>query len=214
MTLFPNKITDFDKQIAVVLAQLAHFVHPNIVARIREHNEKERPDFEKLFSDKIEVRDYLFNGSACVFPGVRRFVSRRGKRFAYNSGYKAIIDGNRFPRHIWTYLVSRIAYSGPAWKKTKLNEFELVHLFAHKETETEFEREFFDECDPCVRPYGNFTCAANVVLLPKGTVRPTDNSTKIKGMFFKRYIDLYGEVPLNGRSGFRHSKVPDWYEEL
>ena len=33
MTLFPNKITDFDKQIAVVLAQLAHFVHPRYSRR-------------------------------------------------------------------------------------------------------------------------------------------------------------------------------------
>ena len=56
MTLFPNRIADFDKQIAVVLAQLAHFVHPDIVKKIQEHNEKEYPRFEQLFSDKIEVQ--------------------------------------------------------------------------------------------------------------------------------------------------------------
>ena len=214
MTLFPNKIADFDKQIAVVLAQLAHFVHPEIVAKIREHNEKEYPLFEQLFSDKIEVRDYLFSGSACVFPGVRRRVARRGKRQEYSSDEMAILDGNRFPRHLWAYLVSGRGYSAQMWKDTQLDEFELAHVFAHKKDEAKLENKFFDKFNCCVKPYGNFTCAANVVLLPKGTVRPTDNSTKIKGIFFKRYIDLYGETPLNGRSGFRDCEVPDWYEEL
>ena len=212
--LFENRVALFDREIANILAQLAHFVHPKIVAKVQERNKKEYSRFEQLFANKIEVGDYLFEGSACVFPGVRRFVSRRGKRFTYNSDYKAIIDGNRFPRHIWTYLVSGIAYSGPTWKNTELNEFELVHLFAHKETETEFERQFFAEFDAGVVPHGNFTSAANVALLPKGTVRPTDNSTTIKGVFFKRCIDLYGESPLSGRSRFKESLVPDWFDDL
>ena len=220
LTLFPNKIADFEKEIAVVLAQLAHFVHPDIVAKIQEHNERERPDFEQLFSDKIEVRDYLFSGSACVFPGVKRRVARRGKRFEYNPEERAILDGNRFPRHLWAYLVSGRGYSARMWEDTHLGEFELAHVFAHKEDEIEVEKKFFDKdkFDACVEPYGNFTCAANVVLLPKGTVRPTDNSETIKSVFFKRYIDLYedvyGETPLNGRGGFKHAEVPGWYEEL
>ena len=106
---------------------------------------------------------------------------------------KAILDGNRFPRHLWAYLVSGRGYSARMWEDTGLGEFELAHVFAHKEDEAKLERQFFDKFDACVRPYGNFTCAANVVLLPKGTVRPTDNSTRIKGIFFKRYIDLYGD---------------------
>jgi hypothetical protein len=45
-------------------------------------------------------------------------------------------------------------------------------------------------------------------------VRPTDNSKIIKAAFYKRYIALYGESPLNGRSGFNDSLVPSWYHEL
>ena len=209
-----NRVALFERKIANILAQLAYFVHPRVVEKVQERNKEEFPFFEQLFINQIEVGDYLFEGSACVFPGVRRFVSRRGKRQSYNSDYEAIIDGNRFPRHLWTYLVSGRAYSGPSWKKTGLNEFELVHVFAHKETETEFERQFFAEFDADVRPHGNFTSAANVALLPKGTIRPTDNSTTIKAVFFKRCIDLYGEAPLNGRCTFIESLVPDWYDEL
>jgi hypothetical protein len=57
-------------------------------------------------------------------------------------------------------------------------------------------------------------CACKVVLLPKGTVRPTDNLRAVKAAFYKRYVDLYGEAPLNGRHGFNQSLVPDWYSDL
>ena len=53
-----------------------------------------------------------------------------------------------------------------------------------------------------------------MALLPKGTVRPTDISKAIKAAFYKRYINLYGESPLNGRNGFNESLVPSWYSEL
>ena len=209
-----NRVDEFNRDIAKILAQLAHFVHPDVVVRIQERNWQDRPVFERLFMDKIDVDNYLFEGSACVFPGVRRYISRRGTRFQYNPDEKAIIDGNRFPRYIWTYLVAGKGYSGPTWKDTGLNEFELVHVFAHKDTETGLESRFFDEFDDSVIPYGNFTSAANVALLPKGTVRPTDNSDTIKAVFFKHCVDLYGESPLAGRSGFIESRVPDWYKEL
>ena len=80
--------------------------------------------------------------------------------------------------------------------------------------ENQFEKRFFSTIQDDLYPYGNFSCACNVALLPKGTVRPTDNSKAIKAAFYKRYIDLYGESPLNGRSGFNESLVPNWYNEL
>jgi hypothetical protein len=45
-------------------------------------------------------------------------------------------------------------------------------------------------------------------------VRPTDNSPEIKSVFYKRYIELYGEETLSGRGGFKHDSVPDWYSEI
>ena len=78
----------------------------------------------------------------------------------------------------------------------------------------EFEQEFFESIQPDLHPYSDFTCAGNVVLLPKGMVRPTDNSTAIKAAFYRRYIELYGEEPLIGRSGFKESRLPIWYGQL
>ena len=209
-----NKITEFEKEICFILAQLAYHVHPEIVQRIQRRNREEYDYFKELFSDRIEIDHYLFYGSACVFPGIRRYVSAKGKKNAYNEEYKAIIDDNTFPRHLWCFLANGKTYNGPNWKNSGLGEFELAHVFTHKESEIDFEKRFFR----CVRedlyPYGNFSCACNVVLLPKGTVRPTDNSTTIKAAFYKRYVELYGEAPLNGRRKFNESLVPDWYNEL
>jgi len=209
-----NRVKKFEEDICSILAQLSYHIHPKIIELIKARNIEEFEYFRDLFLNRIEVSHYLFAGSACVFPGVRRYVSGQGKMSSYNHSYRAIIDDNTFPRHLWTFLANGKTYNGPNWRKTRLNEFELAHIFTHKESEIESEKAFFSSIQPDLYPYSNFTCACNVVLLPKGTVRPTDNSRAIKAAFYMRYIELYGEEPLIGRSGFKKSLVPDWYGEL
>lgn len=209
-----NRIGEFESEICSILAQLAYHIHPAIIEYIKARNIEEYGYFRNLFLDRIEVSHYLFDGSACVFPGVRRYVAGQGTRHRYNLTYRAIIDDNTFPRHIWSFLANGKAFSGPNWKQTGLGEFELAHVFTHKESEIALEEEFFDSMQPDLYPYSDFTCAGNVVLLPKGTVRPTDNSRAIKAAFYRRYIELYGEDSLMGRSGFRKALVPGWYGEL
>jgi hypothetical protein len=214
MNIPENKIDAFNKDIAIILAQLAYHISPEIVKYIVDQNKNDLAFFEKIFGSKIDIKNYLFNGSDCVFPGIRRYVSGEGDKRKYNTSYRAIIDDNVFPRHIWCFLMNDRCYSGPNWKETGLDEFELAHIFTHKESEINIERKYFKEIDDNVFPYGEFTSAANVVLLPKGTVRPTDNSTILKSIFYKRYIDLYGENTLNGRKGFIHDSIAKWYSEL
>ncbi|HET6497610.1 MAG TPA: hypothetical protein VFH17_00950 [Coriobacteriia bacterium] len=212
--LFENRISQVERDICGVLTHLAHHVHPAIVEVVQERNRDEFDYFRDLFADRVEVSHYLFDGSACVFPGVRRYTAGRGERQSYNPDYAAIIDDNAFPRHIWCYLESGKGYSGPLWRDSGLGEFELAHTFGHKTSEMEAEKQFFSSMRPDLHPYGDFTCAGNVTLLPKGTVRPTDNSNAAKAVFYRRYIDLYGESPLNGRSGFSDTLVPVWYSDL
>jgi len=209
-----NRIAEYEKDICSILASLAYHIHPKIIEIIQRMNSDEYGYFKDLFEGRINVDYYLFDGSACLFPGVRRYVSGEGKKKAYNREYRAIIDDNTFPRHIWCFLENGKTYNGPNWKNTGLGEFELAHVFTHKESELEFERQFFSNVVDDLYPYGDFTCACNVALLPKGTVRPTDNSKAIKVAFYMRYIELYGEKPLNGRSGFNHELVPNWYSQL
>ncbi len=209
-----NRISEHEKDICSVLAHLAYHIHPRIVELVQERNIEEYGYFKELFDRNINVDHYLFDGSACVFPGVRRYVSGQGKKKAYNPEYQAIIDDNTFPRHIWCFLENGKTYNGPNWRDSGLGQFELAHVFTHKESEIDFEKQFFTTVVDNLYPYGDFSCACNIALLPKGTVRPTDNSKAIKAAFYKRYVDLYGESPLNGRSGFNQSLVPSWYREL
>ncbi len=212
--IIQNRISEFEFEICSILAQLAYHIHPAVVERIKAKNLAEYDYFSTLFRDKIDVSNYLFDGSACVFPGVRRYIAAQGAKRRYNPSYQAIIDDNVFPRYIWSFLLNGRAYSGPSWKETGLGEFELAHVFTHKKSEIEFEKQFFDSMQSDLRPHSDFTCACNVVLLPKGTVRPTDNSKAIKAAFFMRYVELYGEDTLIGRSGFKNSEVPSWYGDL
>jgi len=210
MNIPKNKIDIFNKDLAIILAQLAYHISPEIVKYIVERNKAEQPFFEKLFGNNIDIGNYLFDGSDCVFPGCRRWDTQKGDKIRYNSDYNAIIDDNSFPKHIWGYL-----YNGKSsgWEHIK-KEFELAHIFAHKDFEINSEKSYFKNFNDKKSPLAQFTSASNVVLLPKGTVRPTDNSTIIKAIFYKRHIDLYGDSTLNGRSEFKHDSIPDWYSEL
>ena len=65
-----------------------------------------------------------------------------------------------------------------------------------------------------LNPCGLFTCASNVVLIPKGLAKPTDQLDSVKRVFIKRHIALYGEDGLPGLTGFRDKMVPAWYKDL
>lgn len=207
-----------EKDQCAILSQTAYWIDPKIIAKIQLKNRQEFNLFKEICGNKIDVSDYLYPGSACVFPGVRRYVGARSKlngriRF-YNEIDRGIIDHDEFPRHIWCYLKIGRSYNGPNWIKSGLNEFELAHVFSHKSSEMHFEKRFFRETLDTLLPYGDFSCACNVVLLPKGTAKPSDDPGPIKATFYQRYVDLYGETTLNGRCGFNSSLVPDWYEDL
>ena len=184
-----------------------------IVSFIQNRNTEDHQYFSDLFEGKIDIDDYLFPGSACIWPGVKRKVAGKGKKRNYDPKQRGILDGNEFPRHIWCRLLGNKGYSGPAWKELGLNEFELAHIFSHKIDDCELDMESFDDVvGPATS--GMFSCAANAVLLPKGSVRPTDTSITIKRIFFARYIELYGEELLLNFSQFKWDLVPSWYGSL
>lgn len=214
--VFPNKSKREQHIIALSLARLCHHAHPEIVQKIRLANEEERGKLVEILPAEVDIADYFHKGSACVFPGVRRFIGKLNKKelFKYVAQKKAIIDDNRFPRHFWTYLVAGQAYSGPIWKKTGLCEFELAHVFSHKADEKRLEERVFEHVDLSQKPYGLFTCPSNVVLISKGMAKPTDGLDAILTAFFKRHIELYGKETLPGLRDLKESEIPEWYDEL
>ena len=212
----PNKLKQEQRIIALSLARLCHHAHPEIVQKIRDANGKEREKLAQILPKGVNIADYFHQGSACVFPGVRRFIGRLNKKelLKYVPGKGAIIDDNRIPRHFWTFLIAGQAYSGPTWKRTGLGDFELAHIFSHKTDERKFEQHVFKRVDLLQKPYGLFTCPSNIVLVPKGMAKPTDGLDVVLRVFFKRYIDLYGKEALPGLRILKRDVIPEWYDDL
>lgn len=208
----------YQRDLAAILAKITYHIHPAIVSLIEEENTKFRARFDAIKHFSCSSDDFLYDRSDCVFPGFRRPINsekRTGwKNNVYDDG--TILNDNTFPRHIWAYLAENRAYAGGAagmWSRSGLDKFELAHIFAHKTEERSFEMRMFGSVSDTPEPYGLFTSASNVVLIPKGFAKPTDHMLSIKACFFKRHLELYGNN-LTGLDSFNESLLPNWYGEI
>lgn len=209
--------------IAKTLAEISYFVHPDIVRRIQKYNYENRDSFKDLLNlEHIEegtrnelMNAYLFKGSDCVFPFVRRHTAQEG---SYNNGrfnrlkfYRResrILDDNEIPRNLWTFLAKGGCYNADRWRDSGLSKFELAHIFNHKWAgNTEAMDSFFvDPKEDFHEAEYMFSSASNVVLIPKGMAKPTDGLQLVQKMFFQRAMDLYGNTIFRSRPDYRLSE--------
>ncbi|KAA6336016.1 hypothetical protein EZS27_015791 [termite gut metagenome] len=215
---FPDNSKEIEETIAIALGKVCHFIHPQIVAKIREANIEFKEEFKEICGS-LDIDIFLFEGSDCVFPGVRRPINKEkieSWKNNINLGDNIILNDNTIPRHIWAFLSMNRPYSGGEkgmWSESGLSKFELAHIFGHKEDEKGLESEVFSRYDNTKLPYALFTSASNTVLIPNGLMKPTDKCRSIKLAFYKRYIDLYGNN-LYTEKGFDETLVPGWYSEI
>jgi len=195
---FTDYSSSAEKELASLLGKVTHHIHPDIVTLIRDENINFRSRFQGFCRSKLDLDSFFYPNSDCVFPGFRRPVNYEKTDNWKNNVHESdgtILNDNTFPRHIWAFLAMNRAYSGGAngmWNSSGLSKFELAHIFAHKPDERSVEYIFFQALDQSIKPYGLFTSASNVVLIPKGFAKPTDSMMSVKACFYKRHIDLYG----------------------
>ena len=169
-----------EKDIALILGRITHHIHPVIVDYITQENIEYKSHFGYVCADNLDHFPFFYDKSDCVFPGFRRPINKEKAGKWKNNVFKedgTILNDNTFPRHIWAYMTMNKAYSGGSngmWSKSGLGNFELAHVFGHKEDERDLEKEVFSSVDESVKPYGLFTSASNIVLIPKGFAKPTD----------------------------------------
>ncbi|MEZ8238233.1 hypothetical protein AB6C73_07150 [Vibrio splendidus] len=203
----------------MILGLITYHVHPEIVEYISSKNTHFKDEFARFANDALDLEPYFYENSDCIFPAYRRPINKEkvGKwKNNINEPDQTILNDNTVPRHIWAFLTVNKAYSGGTngmWSSSGLDKFELAHVFGHKVGERFLEQKAFENCDDIFKPYGLFTSASNVVLIPKGFAKPTDQMESIKLCFYKRHIDLYGEN-LPEMSGFRESLLPEWYSDI
>jgi hypothetical protein len=218
--MYKDLSTAHQKDIAIILAKISHHIHPEIVKLIQDENTEFKAKFAKIKHPNCNSEAFLYEGSDCVFPGFRRPINREKNPRWKNKVYEAdgtILNDNTFPRHIWSFLTANRPYSGGkngTWASSDLDKFELAHIFAHKTDERKSEEKMFLSGGKKIEPYGLFTSASNVVLIPKGFAKPTDHLANVKACFYKRHFDLYKDIPntLNGLI-LDESEVPDWYKK-
>jgi len=192
-----------------------YHIHPKIVERIKEANVDFKNDFKEICKE-LDAEMFFYDGSDCVFPGVRRNINKeKVKNWKNNICLvdNMILNDNTFPRHIWVFLSMNKQYDGNSWKDSRLEQFELAHIFGHKVDEKELEKKVFNQYDETKLPYALFTSASNVVLIPNGLMKPTDKFESIKIAFYKRHIDLYGNN-LYSEKDLKEEFVPKWYSEI
>lgn len=207
-----------EEDVARALAKVIVFPHVDIVRYIAELNKKWRPSLLKNYPNLIRWGDYLYENSACVYPGVRRKSGTSEKNYdrgKYYPAAKAIIDENERVRHFWTFLVLGKSYTNDNYKRGGLDKFELAHILAHKASNMKVDSGLFTEVPNGAdeKHHGLFTCASNVALVPKGMAKPSEMGL-VRAAVFKRYFELYSYEFAGGLKGFVLPEKLKWYKKL
>ena len=186
-------------ELARAMAPFVRFLDPGIVGAVVEDNRRFGGQWcASLEALGIVPAIYLWEGSPCAFPGVRRYagsteiaVFRKRAKSSEAPPQCLSLDDNDYPKHLWSFV-----FTGKPFRKRGPTGYQLAHLFDHKE----YGNRWHDELDAPpgveepVLPYGLFTSAANSVYAPSAFLRPTDLSPRLRSLIQRRAHQLYGDV--------------------
>ena len=186
-------------KLAHVLTPLVKFLHPDIVAAVAEDNQCHLADWRpKLEEVGIDADIYLWTGSPCAFPGVRRYAGSQEiawyrKRTAstdFTPPHCIRLDDNDCPKHLWSFV-----FTGGPFRKKGPREYQLAHLADHKEHNNRWREEFSTEfqADPPLL-FGLYTSPANTAYVPRNFLQPTDVVHPLRALLLKQAYRLYGRV--------------------
>ena len=181
------------------MTPFVRFLDPGIVYAVTEDNRRVVADWSfRLEALGIDPAIYLWEGSPCAFPGVRRYAgSTEIAVFRHRATSDEVppqclaLDDNDYPKHLWAF-----AFTGKPFRKRGPHGYQLAHLFDHKEHGNRWREELdiplgAKEPEP---PYGLFTSAANAAYVPGPFLRPTDFSSRLRSLIQRRALQLYGNI--------------------
>ena len=182
---------------AQAMTPFVQFLHPGIVYAVVEDNRRKRGDWSsRLEALGIDPAIYLWEGSPCAFPGVRRHagsveLSMLQEQAAHAVPQSFLLDDNDYPKHLWAFV-----FTGESFCGREPDGYRLLHLFNPEEHGNHC-REVLDrpsgakEWNP---PYGLFTSAAASMYVPGTFQRPTDFSPKLRNLIQRQALRLYGKI--------------------
>ncbi len=203
--------------LARVMAPFLQFLNPRIVGEVTEDNRRLGAEWSsRLGALGIDPAIYLWEGSPCAFPGVRRYAGSTEiavfrKRAAPDEPPRQCLklDDNDYPKHLWAFICT-----GNQFRKRGPIGYQLAHLFDHKKHGNRWrdELDLPQDMDEPAPLYGLFTSAANSIYAPGVFLKPTDGSPRLRSLIQRRALQLYGDVcslvppPLT----VRPCDDPDW----
>ena len=109
--------------IARVLARYAQFLKPEVVSAVVEDNARHANEWRSLLVERrIDPDIYLWKGSPCAFPGVRRHAGETERKRFKDPATAALphphclrLDDNDYPKHLWAFVFTgrKSAKRGP-----------------------------------------------------------------------------------------------------
>lgn len=187
-TIPDNKL----KKMFAEISPFLKFIHPSLVKAIAEDNLKNKSFFVDILKEHgIASEIYMWNDSACVFPGVRRFVGkhedarklvdvtqRKEKQALY-------LDDNLMPVNFWSFILRGVVSNnkGP-------DGHSLAHIIPHKDYNKEqISQELIVTGEiPKFGLSGLFSCAFNTAYCPTAVMKPTDFNIDIR-LILQHQID-------------------------
>lgn len=190
--------------LAKIITKYIRFLNPEIVAEITKNNNNDRTVWVKALELKnIDPELYLWEGSPCCFPGIRRHAgSKEIALFRKHRSLKQseiidaiedaiILDDNDFPKQVWSFVLK-----GKYFAKSGPESYALAHLTDHKKANNRMKEEYiFNEGREYIKPfYGLFTCPTNTVYIPNNLIRPTDFNSSLRRLIVQKSEELYRNV--------------------
>jgi hypothetical protein len=181
-------------RLARITTPYIRFLHPDIVRTVVEDNERHRDKWcERLQGRGIDPALYLWEGSACAFPGVRRHTGSteiaqyRGRLRTDDGLHDALaLDDNKYPKQIWSFVLRARQFQnhGPVG-------YSLAHLIDHKKYKNRHEEELINSgTNGWPMPLGLYTSITNAVYIPESLARPTDFSSAIRNIIQRKAASL------------------------
>lgn len=187
-----------------VILALAHstvpfvrFLHPDIVREVVADNQMQRDNWiSALKLRKIDPVSYLWDGSPCAFPGVRRYAGsleianfRKHASTVNTQIADAIaLDDNDYPKQLWSFV-----FRGAPYSKSGPDSYSLAHLADHKVHGNRYPDDFHVlVSEPAHSLHGLYTCPSNTIYIPRSLIKPTDFDGTIRSLLQRRAQELYG----------------------
>ncbi len=195
---WPQPSEDALLQLAKALTPLVRFLRPDIIQTVVDDNRRRSDEWSaKLDALGIESNIYLWAGSPCAFPGVRRYagsdeIAQFRGRGSNNSlpPHCLSLDDNDYPKHLWAFVLT-----GKPFRKSGPPGYQLAHLADHKEHKNRWREEF--DCAGTAEPpllFGLYTSAANAAYVPSTFLKPTDFAGTLRVLLLRKAYALYSPV--------------------